>query len=320
MKAPVLLRATSGPEVGIGHVARVRSVAQELQLRGVPHLVQVDDEDSVRWLEESGVAAALAGPAGELPALRSAWLDGFRTWEDELTLLESAGTPAVLVENRSADRDRSSCVVYPALHHVPDGWDTANAERVHAGAQWIPLASEVLERERRPVDVELTISFGGCDPAGLTERCLKSLTRLGWESSVRVVIGPRMEERREAIEALCAPGFEVCSGKRGLVPHVAGARRVLTAVGTTLYELAWLGVPALVLANYEQDSSALDWYSAHGPHLPLGVASQLDDGELDRRLGAALEATAGERPAPMREMAHGAQHIADLLTGAHVHA
>ena len=57
MSDPVLLCAASGPSVGIGHVVRTASIARQLKASGEPHVVLVEDPESVRWLGERGVDA-----------------------------------------------------------------------------------------------------------------------------------------------------------------------------------------------------------------------------------------------------------------------
>lgn len=315
MMEPLILRAASGPEVGVGHLARTRALAQKLEARGLVHRLLVDDPHSVEWLRRRGVDAELAG--GELPAGRALWLDGFRDWERELDQAAERGMPAVLVENRIADRGRASAVVYPAMHWTPDGWDRQHGERVFGGPGWVPLSTEVLELQREEPSIELLVTFGGCDPAGLTERSLESLARLGFGQRIVVVVGPRMEPRIGELERLASalPRAELVPGRDGIGPLMARSRRVLTAVGTTLYELAWLGVPALVLANYPSDREALEWYGRNGPHLPLGVAPELGDAELDALFLDHLRTTRRRvRPEPCLELGRGAAHLADLLT------
>jgi hypothetical protein len=102
----------------------------------------------------------------------------------------------------------------------------------------------------------------------------------------------------------------------GIAPLLARARVVLTAMGTTLYELAHLGVAAAVLANYPEDGPALDHYGEHGPHVPVGVATALSDAELETALPDALDRAARRPRTPLAELAGGAKRIAALLLGA----
>lgn len=305
-----MLRAASGPGVGVGHVRRCRSIAQALVERGANVRFVVDDEATARALGAEGWSATWAareafedagGPAAE-------WLDGFRDWRPTLERILTEGGRAVLAENRLA-RDLADHVVYPALHFVPDAWDAEHADRAHGGAAWVPLSREV-RRASRPEerDLDLLITFGGSDPNGLTERVLRLLARD--RRAIAVTVGPDMEDRLDAIADLAAslPDAELVAGASDLAPWMARSRSAVTAVATTLYELAWLEVPARILANYPEDRAALDWYAAHGPHTPVGVAPDLDDAALHAALTAPLPPAT--RPPGLGD---GAARIADLL-------
>lgn len=318
MSGRVLLRAHSGPVTGMGHAMRSRSIAQEILALGGDPLVVVDDEATRTLLAADGLEVRTIG---ELPdwaecAASGAWLDGFVDWTDELKLLRERDTPSFLAENRGPARAFADRVVYPALHYVPDHWDEKHAGRVFAGPGWIPLAREVrgapVSRER---DVDLFVTFGGSDPYRLTERVLGALGPT--DLRVVVAVGPHMADRREAL-ARCVEGqptVRVLDPGTPLALWMGRSRAAITAVGTTLYELAYLGVASIVLANYSSDHEALAWYDAHGPHLPLGIASELSEEGLRSALRSGL-AELARRPAPhVPELGEGAARLAEWLLG-----
>ena len=326
MRPLVLLRASSGPKVGMGHVMRCRSIAQEVVERGGAVLLVVDDEESAAALgnEPFDVVTAARRPDWTSEPARGAWLDGFVDWTPELERLAAAGTPAFLVENRGPAREHCDRLVYPALHYEPDEWDERHGDRILAGAPWIPLAREIRGLHQRPAserDVDLLVTFGGSDPLELTEKVLSELdvSRL----SVVVAIGPHMAARRDAIRALVAgqPNVRVLLPGMPLGRWMTRSRFALTAVGTTLYELAYLGVPALVLANWGADQTALDWYAANGPHVPLGCAAGLSPEGLRAALArglAELECRARSAPGEttVAGLGGGATRLADTLLAA----
>jgi hypothetical protein len=96
---------------------------------------------------------------------------------------------------------------------------------------------------------------------------------------------------------------------------MARSRRALTALGTTLYELAWLDVPALVLANYAEDRPALAHYAAHGPHRPLCIADELDAPTLRTLLARELARPAAPLGALAPALSGGSERNARLLLG-----
>jgi len=291
MTARVVLRAASGADVGLGHVRRTRAVAQAMldaaKDGAAAPLLVVDDDATADSLRAEGFDAlsANAEPGWARGEIVAAWLDGFRDWSP--ALIDLAGARTLLVENRTA-RGLATAVLQPSLHWRPDAWETAQPHRVLGGPSWIPLAHEItklIPMPRSERDVDLLVTFGGSDPRGLTERVLAALT--GSDERLVVAIGAHMGERRAAIEQLCTelPNSQVLHDVRDLGPWMRRSRAAVTAVGTTLYELAYLRVPAWIVANFEEDRPALDHYDKNGPHTPLGVAGDLSD----RALGNLLE-------------------------------
>ncbi|HED66357.1 MAG TPA: hypothetical protein ENJ09_12485 [Planctomycetes bacterium] len=320
----VLLRARSGAEVGMGHVMRSRAVGRELARLGARVLFVVDDSRTATAFSDEPFEVRLASDGWPDGPIRSAWLDGFLGWEEELERLGRRGVPAFLVENRIADRDRAERIVYPALHFVPDAWDSEHSDRVLAGAPWVPLAEDVLRTEPdRSRDIALLVTFGGSDPNGLTERVLPLLDFVPGDLAIGV--GHHMAGRRDRIRALAKDLEDRMSPERRvhvldpgtrLAPWMARSRTALTALGTTLYELAYLEVPALILANYDDDRPALDWYRTHGPHLPIGVHDALVGLELAAELRnrwSELTGRGARRPAGL---GGGAVRIAHTLLAA----
>lgn len=316
MRPGVVLRAVSGPRIGAGHVRRSRAVACALAKLGAEVSFVVDDEASARQLAADGFAVELAseGMAWTERGATAAWLDGFGDFSPELLRLSRAHTRSVLVENRTQARHFADHVVYPAMHWHPDAWDREHESRVAGGVQWVPLAPEfgsVAEQER---DVDLLVTFGGSDPLQLTERVLARLDpdRVG---SIAVTVGWYMAERRAGIESLAArfQQAHVLAPDTPLSVWMARSRAAVTALGTTLYELAHLRTPAWILANYESDHDALDWYATHGPHRTIGVAAEVSDTALQEALGEATERA--RVAAPVVGLGGGAARLALLLLG-----
>jgi len=316
----VLLCAASGPDVGMGHVVRSLAVAHALAELGVAARLEVEDARSRELARSQGVDAVLAGEAeGGGLAPTAAWLDGFRDWSERVRALQAAGARVALVENRTPAREQADWLVYPALHWEPDAWDAAHPERVRGGPEWVPLTPAVLATapaaER---SIDLLVSFGGSDPNRLTERALDALAELDYRGRACALVGWHMEERLHDLERRAArlPSVELVQGGAPLAPRIAASRAALTALGTTLYELAYLGVPALILANYAADAAALDHYRRRGPHLALGVADELDGPELARRLADGLAELARRPAARMEVLGGGARRVAELLASA----
>jgi len=123
-----------------------------------------------------------------------------------------------------------------------------------------------------------------------------------------------MTDRRRHIETLAARlGGRVLAQGASLGSWMARSRVAVTALGTTLYELAYLRTPAWILANYPADREALDWYAANGPHRAIGVAGEVGDDRLREAL--AELSLSGHVAPPVVGLGGGAARLALLLFG-----
>lgn len=314
----VLFRTASGPDAGIGHAMRARAVAESVIDLGGHARFFFDESATAEFFRSEGFAAEVATEVPEWTALPASgvWLDGYRDWSEEVDALHAAGTPSYLVENRTAARERVDRIVYPALHHEHDAWDRAHLDRILAGAPWIPLARDVVATARATErDLDLLVTFGGSDPRHTTERVLAALE--GTPGRVVVAVGPHMASRREWIERLARrlPAAEVLPTGARLAPWMARSRGAVTALGTTLYELAYLGCPALIVANYSSDRDAMAYYAAHGPHRPVGVSDQLTDPALRAALEEGRGALEARDEVRIEHLGEGAPALARGLLG-----
>ena len=316
MSAPIVLRAQSGPQIGIGHLARTRAVAQALKRRAASLQILVDDRGSREAMRAEGFEATTVADCPDwhhLPA-QIVWLDGVAAWNQESAAFDNRSTPFVLVDSRSDARERAWRVIYPNLHHRADDWDRTHPERVLAGPEWIPFAEELAAPDPAPEkDVDLLVTFGGADPYGLTERCLRILP--AHFGRVVVVVGPYMRRRLAAVKDLARArnNTEVVVVPDRLALWMARSHVALTALGTTLHELALLGVPALVLANYERDREPLEVYREVGVHQPIGVHTELDDAQLREALAESYQWVRSKAAPRVAGLGDGADRIAELL-------
>lgn len=313
MSAPrVLLRVKSGARIGRGHLVRSLALAEALTERGARPLFVLDDAPEARALAARGFEAQALGERADWARERAtaAWLDGFVDWSEDLRRLARAGVTTFVVENRTPCREFASFVVHPNLDERRDAWERVHAARVLAGPRWIPLVRSVRAQPAVARDLELLVTFGGSDPLHSTERVLAALPA---GMRVAVSVGDHMAERRASIARAAAHlAVELLPTGAPLAPTMARARAAVTALGTTLYELAYLGTPAMILANFVADGPVLARYGTLPCFRALGLAQEFDGRALAERLarvGSTLPAAGTRLPG----LGDGAQALAERL-------
>ena len=104
-------------------------------------------------------------------------------------------------------------------------------------------------RQRDGVVRRILVFFGGADPSNETAKALRAIQRLERpDIAVDVVVGSTNPHRAE-IEALCAelPNASFHCQVANMAELMARADLAISASGLTSYELAYMGVPSLLL-------------------------------------------------------------------------
>ncbi|MFT3829180.1 MAG: UDP-2,4-diacetamido-2,4,6-trideoxy-beta-L-altropyranose hydrolase [Opitutaceae bacterium] len=133
----------------------------------------------------------------------------------------------------------------------------------------------------------ILVTMGGSDPARATERVLAALEREpARHLAADFIIGGANPRRAELLVAVdgAGPRLAAVVAPDDLPTRFARAAFAVTAGGTTLYELALLRTPLLVLCTAENQRRTCEHFAARGAARYLGWHEELEP----RRLAAAL--------------------------------
>ena len=302
----ILIRCDGGPGVGVGHAVRSLALAEEALGRG--HEVLLAGRLAGRLLDElvaeagvhvvpeapldaTGVAALAAGydivhvdhydvADGVRAALASGVASG-----------RSVPVLSTMVDGRYGAIDADLAVAcVPEVHRDPP------ARWVLRGPAFIPMRRRVLGL-RRPDAVpgdgplRVVVVMGGVDPVGLAPSVVDALARAGVELDVVVVAS-------DATRALLDERARQWGGRLTVVDPVAdlpalaaGADLVVSAAGTSTWELAVLRTPMALVASVDNQRTGHDLMADAGAAVPLGGPDDVRD----------LEGTAGRLRPVLRE-------------------
>lgn len=306
----LVVRADASKDIGTGHLMRMLALAQAWIDSGgrVRWLLAEAPESLVARIESESIAIDRVGSrthirdalANDLSA--AAALDGDRFATDYLDALGSAGARTLLVDdmagrsaypvgfvlNQNADADRSE---YPADATC----------RFLLGSRYALLRREFrdleVDRDTPPKARNILVTFGGADPTGMTGRTIEALRQLPAAQragiDVRVVIGAAnaAAERIQAQVAAASIGFR-CRVERtvaDMAAVIAWADLAVTSGGSTVWELARMGCPALVVETVPSEERLMAGLAKLGLFDLLGPASQLVDARMAQAIAARVE-------------------------------
>ena len=343
----LLLRADASTAGGTGHLMRTLALAQAWR----------DGGGSARWLLVEAPDALVERIAGEgievqrvdaapgspqdAQVLRHALgaasearavVDGLQFGGDYLTELAPHGDRVLVIDDKA---DKAGYPVGWVLnqnaHADRDALPTGTTARVLLGLRYVLLRREFAappsERSIPPVARRLLVTFGGADPTGMTLRTVRALGLLPADLrkalEVRVIVGAANADAARIEDA----GTGRALGTRVTVERavddmparMAWADLAVTSGGSTVWELARSGCPALVVETVPVERLLVGGLKSIGLFAHLGPEAELDEPTLAHEIAAKAEDVAWRSTMSERGMAlvdgAGAGRVADVLAG-----
>jgi spore coat polysaccharide biosynthesis predicted glycosyltransferase SpsG len=176
-------------------------------------------------------------------------------------------------------------------------------------------SAEIAERGRKVV-----LSFGGSDPQKLTLKALEALTPIAPGLEVTAILGPAFAHEVELDSVLDRTRYRprVLRHVEHMADILVEADLVLCSGGMTVFEIAALGRPGIVLCQNDKEQKRMERFARFGSVRHLGLGTEASE-EAIRECVAALLADRAER-IRMSEAgvalvdAHGAARAADVMT------
>jgi spore coat polysaccharide biosynthesis protein SpsF len=174
-------------------------------------------------------------------------------------------------------------------------------EGFYAGPEYAILREQFRGRDKKLRDEPrlLLLSFGGSDPQGLSLRALSALRGLEPSLEVVLVTGPAFSYRAELerLEAGLGRPLRVVHEASGA--HIADlmleADVALCSGGMSVYEIAALGTPGLVLAQNAKEDERMRAFARHGTIEYLGLGTEVSDERVHSAVRALLDDSARRR-------------------------
>jgi len=312
----LFVRADGSRAIGLGHLMRCHALAQEARRRAhaVCFLTRPLDRSGIGKLQALGESAVpLFGPEdpasdltatlgalrlalrGEPPGrailitdhndLDAAWIRGAR----------DAGLVVVSLNDLPRIRYASHLVVNGNVGAERLRYETEPGVRLLLGPAYFFFRDEFLapgiaRQEQPDVARRIVVTLGAGDPRNVTGQVLEALEGAGETLDVTLVAGAAYGQL-ESLERATAGSHHRVTIARDLAAPArlfASAELAVCAGGSTAYEMAILGVPAVVLILSETQADAAWALDAEGMALCAGTpdgARILDAVESLRRNG-----------------------------------
>jgi UDP-2,4-diacetamido-2,4,6-trideoxy-beta-L-altropyranose hydrolase len=273
--SPLVVRADASTRIGAGHVMRCLSLAQGWQAEGdrAIFLSHCESKNLSRHIEAAGIGFIRL----ETPHPNSADI------ERTLTLLREFETRWLVLDGYHFDPVYQEAVrkagyrllVIDDTAHWPDYHaDILLNQNIHAGSlsyicdpdttlllgtRYVLLRPEFLIRPNSPREIreagrKVLVTLGGGDPNNLTLKVIQALQKIDIPNlEVNVIVGPSNPHKKSLEDAiLSAPCYMRILENATNMPELMGwADLAVSGGGSTSWELAFMGLPSVVLVMAE---------------------------------------------------------------------
>ncbi|HVR72613.1 MAG TPA: hypothetical protein VMT87_17390, partial [Vicinamibacteria bacterium] len=300
----VLFRVDGGSRTGMGHVYRSLAIADALRALSraeVAFLMSgaAEHEQGLIAVSRAGYPLRVArdgaletflehmrdfAPAiliNDLPALEAEYM----------TALSRLGATTVNLVDALDDLEATEHYAQVVVSAMKE--DRETPEGFYGGPAYAILREHFRGREKKVRDrPELVLlSFGGSDPQGLTLRAASALQGLDPSIDVVAVAGPAFSYRREfdaLVQGLARKVPLINEAGGHIADLMLEADLVLGSGGMSVYELAALGTPGIVLGQNAREEKRMREFARHGTVEYLGLGPEVDERALLQAVVALL--------------------------------
>jgi spore coat polysaccharide biosynthesis predicted glycosyltransferase SpsG/2-C-methyl-D-erythritol 4-phosphate cytidylyltransferase len=290
----ILFRTDGSTRIGMGHVFRTLAIADALRATSQAELLflmSADHKEGILEVTRRGHAVKVAADGRQ-----SSYLDHIRDFapailindlqvvdDTYLKMLAHIGATTVNLVDTLDDLEITEHYKQVIVSVMDEERETP--EGFYGGPEYAILRSHFHGRvkEVRPQPRLILLTFGGSDPQGLTLKAARALVALPGEIEIVAVAGPAFSYRAE-FERLAArlprqiPLINEAGG------HIADlmleADVVLGSGGMSVYEIAALGTPGIIMAQNAKEDRRMREFARHGTVEYLGFGTEVDEAAL----------------------------------------
>ena len=274
------------PAIGMGHVYRALMLAHEIAGHRITFLCTRESELAVASIAAKDYRTVVQKGddlAAEVLALEPDLVinDILNTDAGYMRKLIGAGLRCVNFEDEGPGAAHAELVIN-ALYE-----EKLEDPRFCYGPRYFCLRDEfagAVRNEFRPELKTVLITFGGTDSKNMARRTLDCIEPLCREHgiTIRIVAGPGYAHK-EAMEAHIAslgnPLVEFTYITNVMSRMMEGADLAICSAGRTVYELAHMRVPGMVLAHHEREARHT-FARAHNGFAYLGIMDKVSDRKI----------------------------------------
>lgn len=302
----LVIRADAGPGIGLGHVMRCLALAQAWRDRGgavtlvtaagprtATERFREEDCEVVEMVHAHPIPDDWARTSEFLAGRPRGWVvvDGYHFDTVYHERIRATGHHLLAIDDRGCGPPAADIVVNPTVYAEAEP-NNGEPRRLLTGSQYALLRREFTSLRRpatRTADQarRVLVTLGGGRTTEDTAVVLAALDRLTvTDLEVRVVAGASSSDCAAVETAVGSRRFAKFSRFGSDIPELmAWADVAVSGGGGTCAELAFMGVPNVIIVRADNQRAVADGFARAGASLSVGDARSITPGSLAAELG-----------------------------------
>lgn len=299
----IVFRIKGGELIGFGHLFRTLAIAEEFRKKEISNIFFIiNNSESLKLiLSQYQFPFSIAGSINEEADVKLLipnydnnvqyifLIDTKDDVSQEIELFKKLKGKIVLIDNYTPARLISEINVYPIITKNFQSLPWQNyVGKLFYGHQYVPITERILRFREKIVNFQnrksIFISFGGTDPNNLTQKVISALIKFDETVDINVMVGHAFlhaEDLKQSIRE-CPRNITVHQNTVEIGALMCSAGLAITALGTTIYELAYLGVPTVIISNFQGDAADEVDLSQNECFKVIGYHEKLSENDLHR--------------------------------------
>lgn len=277
----LLIKTKGGHEQGLGDITGSIALAGRAVERGIDTKIVLEGEKpAIELVRNSGIAWEEEKTGSGFFLLLDAFLP------DAVILNQLNSPPELVTEIKKRDilvatvDDTGPAAASADLRFNPE-YVIADA---YCGHTFIPLRLDYQQEnlKERVVSKEvrtILVTLGGSDTYGFTPKVVRAISNLPEEISITIIAGPSFQHNCELDLAIrdSHRTFNVIHNVKDMIPLMCSADIAICSAGLTLFELACLGIPVVIICAELFEEETAQYMENNGFGINLGFGEKVSE-------------------------------------------
>lgn len=319
----IIFRVEGYKELGLGHIYNCITLAFSMIEHDTLLVISEKSIEGIEKIRETNLPYKIIKNDRDIDKIikdfkPDIWVnDCLNTTKEYIESLKSKIKRVVTIEDLGSGIEVADAVIN-ALY------DSVNNKHVYSGYKYVCLRDEF--QAEQPVKFSekvknVLIMFGGTDPANLNKMLYNSILKFSEkykDIKFNFITGIGYDNEKNGVITLEDKNIYVYPNVPRVTKYMKHADLAITSQGRTIFELAAMGVPSIVLSQNKREQTHLFARLEHG-FLNLGIGKEVDQDLLENTLDWLINTKAIRKNMYdlmlSYQLKEGLQRVKNIITG-----